>query len=106
MSRKTPLSATTRAMFVEMADAAAYSKRQYKLHPDAPTEEFSRTRWIVLENTIENCLYVALHWPRDDARKYAGALVLAREHVQAVYRAALDYNPLVPTPKQIQDQEP
>lgn len=80
--RRTPIGPTIRRVFVEMADSAAYSKRQYKANPNARDADFDRHRWTILENAIETCLYVALHWTQEDARKYAGALVLTREEWQ------------------------
>lgn len=80
--RKTPISRTMRCALVELADAAAYSKRAYKDDSEGKGSNFHRTRWVVLEHAIENMLYVALHWPRDAATKYAVSLVLTREHHQ------------------------
>lgn len=82
MSRKTPISKTMRRAFVELADAAAYSKVKYQSGPDGTEADFFRVRYVVLENAIENIIYVALHWSRDEAKKYAVSLVLTREHHQ------------------------
>lgn len=70
--RRKSITPTIRRIFEEMADAAAWSKRQVESGKDV---DFDRIRYVVLQNSIAHCMYVTMGWTRDDARHYATALV-------------------------------
>ena len=85
--RRTPITPTMRRVLAEMADGAAYSKRMITQGP-ARDVDFNRTRYVVLENTIANCLFVALRWDMNDARKHSEELVSQRVQAQDMLYAA------------------
>lgn len=82
--RRKAISKTLRVVFVEMADSAAHSR----LNPGKTANEvdFSRSRYVILEGTISNCLQVACGYTPQQAEVYVRDLVAQRISWQAHYK--------------------